>query len=46
MYEMADALTGNVYGSFYLDLFPRPGKFTWFAVFPLIWNSKSDESSR
>ena len=34
VYEVIDRDTGDLVGHFYLDLFPRPGKFTHAAVFP------------
>lgn len=35
-YETADAESGEPLGRFYLDLFPRDGKFKHAAVFPLV----------
>jgi thimet oligopeptidase len=35
-YDVADAASGKPIGRFYLDLFPRPGKYDHFANFPII----------
>ncbi|MGP6188684.1 MAG: M3 family metallopeptidase [Vulcanimicrobiaceae bacterium] len=39
-WAVSDAAGGRYIGDFYLDLFPRPGKYSHFASFPLLPNRR------
>jgi Zn-dependent oligopeptidase len=39
-WAVSDAASGRYIGDFYLDLFPRPGKYSHFASFPLLPNRR------
>ena len=41
LYEMQNPDTGDTVAYFYMDLFPREGKFTHAAAFPLVPAAKS-----
>jgi Zn-dependent oligopeptidase len=41
-YKVYDKVTGDLMGKFYLDLFPREGKFKHFAVFPILERREKD----
>jgi Zn-dependent oligopeptidase len=45
VYEVTDLDTGAMIGHFYLDLFPRQGKFTHAAVFPGVPGKKLADGS-
>lgn len=42
LWGVSDAQTGEPMGFFYLDLFPRDGKYNHFAVFPIIEGKRLD----
>ncbi len=44
-YTVADTATGKLVGTFYLDLYPRPGKYDHFANFPLVTRRVLSEGS-
>jgi len=39
-WSVTDTASGRYIGDFYLDLFPRPGKYSHFASFPLLPNRR------
>lgn len=45
LWAVTDAQSGEPLGFFYLDLFPREGKFNHFAVFPLISGKRHADGS-
>ena len=45
-WAVSDAATGRYIGDFYLDLFPRDGKYTHFASFPLLPNRGARDGDR
>ncbi|MBC5811271.1 MAG: Zn-dependent oligopeptidase [Candidatus Eremiobacteraeota bacterium] len=44
-WAVSDAKTGRYLGDFYLDLFPRPGKYSHFASFPLLPNRRMSDGT-
>jgi thimet oligopeptidase len=45
-YSVFDNVTGKCIGYFYLDMHPRPGKYTHFACFPLARSKRFADGSR
>lgn len=44
-YAISDAVSGDLISHFYMDLFPRDGKFSHAAAFPLVSGRRRDDGS-